>query len=94
MRAVIVVIVLCGAAPACAEQPTIKQLLTAEAKADLACRGASDPSQSTEECSRRDRLFGRLSQAGWCFGRVGQIEVAKEWHQCGTNSIRQSDLRP
>lgn len=80
--------------PAVAGEPTVKQLLAAEARANTKCRGSTDELTIAESCSQRDRLGGRLAQSGWCFGRIGQIEALKEWHPCGANSIRQDDLRP
>jgi hypothetical protein len=80
--------------PALAAEPTVKQLLAAEAQANSQCRDTYNEATTPEACSRRDRLVGRLSQVGWCYGKRGQIQADKEWHPCSANSIRQDDLRP
>ncbi|TXN40666.1 hypothetical protein FV232_27055 [Methylobacterium sp. WL30] len=95
MRAALVAFALVGSVTvARATEPTVKQLLAAEAQATRTCQGSADPSRAAEECSRRDRLFGRLSQLGWCFGMKGQTQGQKEWHPCGPNSVRSNDLQP
>jgi hypothetical protein len=94
MRTTLTLVFVLAAGSAYAAEPTVKQLLAAEAQASRVCQGSTDPDSATGECSRRDRLVGRLSQAGWCFGRVGQIQAQKEWHPCGPGSIRQNDLQP
>lgn len=72
--------------------PSVRDLLAAEAIADRNCRGSTDELVQAEQCARRDRLFGRLSQAGYCWGMKGQSEAEKKWHRCGPTSIYSNDL--
>ncbi len=71
MRAHLIAICLCAAfaMPAVAA-PSVQELLKAEATADAACRGSTEPESlhTQEECDRRDRLVGRLSQEGCATG--------------------------
>lgn len=67
--------------------PTVSELLKAEA-----CEGGGDPAIVSEQCRLRDRISGRLAQAGWCWGRKGQTDVRKEWHACQTDSIYEDDV--
>ena len=92
MRTALALAAFLVAGPAMAE-PTVKQLLAAEARATLKCQGSTNIDEVPEACSWRDRLVGRLSQSGYCFGRIGQLQGQKEWHPCGANSIRTDDLK-
>lgn len=72
--------------------PTVSELLKAEVKAAEACEGGGDPAVVSEQCRLRDRISGRLAQAGWCRGRKGQTDEKKEWHVCQPDSIYEDDL--
>lgn len=76
--------------------PSIKVLLRAEAAATLGCRDSDEPNsfQTQEECHRRERLVGRLTQAGMCYGKKGQVGAEMHWHRCGPGSFQNDDLRP
>lgn len=74
------------------QPPTILELLKAEAKATEACEGAGDSAIVAEQCRLRDRISGRLAQAGWCWGRKGQTDEKKEWHACQPDSIYEDDV--
>lgn len=97
MRAHLIAICLCAAfaMPAVAA-PSVQELLKAEATADAACRGSTEPESlhTQEECDRRDRLVGRLSQEGMCYGRQGEVGADMRWHRCGPGSLTINDLRP
>lgn len=73
--------------------PTVSELLKAEAKATEACEGGGDPAIVAEQCRLRDRISGRLAQAGWCWGRNGQTDEKREWHACQPDSIYEDDLK-
>ncbi|MCJ2059793.1 hypothetical protein MKL09_25085 [Methylobacterium sp. J-048] len=85
---------LVAASGAVAQQqpPTVPELLTAEAKAALGCESSGDPAIIREQCRLRDRLSGRLAQAGYCWGRKGQTDETKEWHACQPDSIFEDDI--
>ncbi len=85
-------IVATGGASAQQHLPTVPELLTAELKASQACEGAGDPAIIREQCRLRDRLSGRLAQAGYCWGRKGQTDEKKEWHACQPDSIYEDDI--
>lgn len=72
--------------------PTVLELLKAEGKAAEACEGSGDSGIVAEQCRLRDRLSGRLAQAGWCWGRKGQTDEKKEWHACQPDSIYEDDI--
>lgn len=97
MRITLVALTLLAANHAAvAAPPTVDQLLQAWHQANTTCRGSSKPDDFTtmDECSRRDRLGGRLNQAGWCYGKKGQAGYQQEWHRCGPNSNQTDDLKP
>lgn len=55
------------------------------------CRGGSgDDPRTTEACVARDTLTKQIDQAGWCYGREGQLGYQFEWHACGLDSNRPS----
>jgi hypothetical protein len=85
-------IVAAGGALAQQQPPTVPELLTAEAKAELGCESAGDPAIIREQCRLRDRLSGRLAQAGYCWGRKGQTDEKKDWHACQPDSIFEDDI--
>ncbi|KQP33410.1 hypothetical protein ASG60_15915 [Methylobacterium sp. Leaf469] len=72
--------------------PTVRDLLAAETKATQGCEGSGDPAAIREQCVLRDRLSGRLAQAGYCWGRKGQTDAKKAWHPCGPDSIYVDDV--
>ena len=74
------------------QMPTVPELLTAEVKASRACEGSGDPEVVREQCRLRDRLSGRLAQAGYCWGRKGQTDETKQWHACQPDSIYEDDI--
>lgn len=55
--------------------PTAQELLAAEAKAAQGCEGTGDMAVVKEQCTLKDRLSGRLAQAGYCWGRKGQVDA-------------------
>jgi hypothetical protein len=89
---VIAFVVAAGGAAAQQQPPTVLELLKAEDKAAEACEGSGDSAIVAEQCRLRDRLSGRLAQAGWCLGRKGQSDEKKEWHACQPDSIYEDDL--
>ncbi len=90
--AALALVVAAGGASAQQHVPTIPELLTAEANATQACEGSGDPAIIREQCRLRDRLSGRLAQAGYCWGRKGQTDEKKEWHACQPDSIYEDDI--
>lgn len=81
------------AAPALSRgTPTVQELLRAEAAATSKCQGSSDELVTSVACPLRDKLYGRLLQAGYCFGRIGQTQAEKSWHKCGAKSIFDNEL--
>ncbi|GJE09250.1 MULTISPECIES: hypothetical protein [Methylobacterium] len=85
-------VVAAGGAQAQQQRPTVPELLAAEAKAVQACEGSGDPAVIREQCRLRDRLSGRLAQAGYCWGRKGQADEKKDWHACQPDSIYEDDI--
>ena len=83
---------LAGAARAQQPLPTAEELVAAESRATQGCEGAGDPAVIKEQCTLRDRLSGRLAQAGYCWGRKGQTDARKAWHPCGPDSITVDDV--
>ncbi|MHC2107005.1 hypothetical protein [Methylobacterium sp. WL64] len=81
-----------GVALAQQPPPTVPELLSAEARAALGCEGSGDPAVIREQCRLRDRLSGRLAQAGYCWGRKGQTDEKKDWHACQPDSIFEDDI--
>ena len=75
--AALALVVTAGGAAAQQQMPTISELLTAEVKASRTCEGSGDPDVIREQCRLRDRLSGRLAQAGYCWGRKGQTDEKK-----------------
>ncbi|MCJ2104915.1 hypothetical protein MKK70_05875 [Methylobacterium sp. E-041] len=59
---------------------------------ERACEGSGDPDIIREQCRLRDRLSGRLAQAGYCWGRKGQTDENKQWHACQPDSIYEDDI--
>jgi hypothetical protein len=90
--AALALVVVAGGASAQQQLPTVPELLTAERKASQACEGSGDPAIIHEQCRLRDRLSGRLAQAGYCWGRKGQTDEKKEWHACQPDSIYEDDI--
>lgn len=90
--AALVLVAAAGGAQAQQQLPTVSELLTAELKATQACEGSGDPAVTREQCRLRDRLSGRLAQAGYCFGRKGQSEEKMGWHACQPDSIYEDDI--
>jgi hypothetical protein len=72
--------------------PTVSQLLAAESEATQGCEGTGDPAAIRDHCVRRDRLSGRLAQAGYCWGRKGQTDAKRAWHPCGPDSLTVDDV--
>lgn len=72
--------------------PTVPELLAAEVKATRGCDGSGDPAIIREQCRLRDRLSGRLAQAGYCWGRKGQTDEKKQWHACQPDPIYEDDI--
>ncbi|CAD5260358.1 exported hypothetical protein [Bosea sp. 62] len=53
------------------------------------CRGGSgDDPRTQKACAERDRVVAGLQQAGYCYGRRGQIGAQMSWHRCGADSLR------
>ncbi|KZB99326.1 hypothetical protein AU375_04402 [Methylobacterium radiotolerans] len=77
-----------------AEQPTVAELMKAENVADANCRGSADPEATVTrmECDRRSRIYGRLSQLGYCYGHRGQVGGDYRWHRCDPRSNTVDDL--
>ena len=90
--AALALVVTAGGAAAQQQMPTISELLTAEVKASRTCEGSGDPDVIREQCRLRDRLSGRLAQAGYCWGRKGQTDEKKLWHACQPDSIFEDDI--
>ncbi|MCJ2143754.1 hypothetical protein [Methylobacterium sp. E-066] len=90
--AALALVIAAGAAGAQQQPPTIPELLAAEAKAARGCEGSGDPAVSREQCRLRDRLSGRLAQAGYCWGRKGQSDEKKDWHACQPDSVFEDDI--
>ncbi|MCJ2085805.1 hypothetical protein MKK88_07330 [Methylobacterium sp. E-005] len=90
--AALALVVAAGGAQAQQQMPTVPELLTAELKAAQTCDGTGDPAIIHEQCRLRDRVSGRLAQAGYCYGRKGQSQEKKEWHACQPDSIYEDDI--
>lgn len=71
--------------------PTVPELLAAKTKTTQGCEVTGDLAVVKEQGTLRDRLSGRLAQAGYCWGRKVQTEVKKEWHSCGPDSTLYAD---
>ncbi|WP_264047988.1 hypothetical protein [Methylobacterium flocculans] len=92
VAAVLALLIASGEAFAQQQLPTAQELLAAEAKATQGCEGTGDTAIIKEQCTLRDRLSGRLAQAGYCWGRKGQMDAKKEWHPCAPDSIYVNDI--
>jgi hypothetical protein len=90
--AALALVVATGGANAQQPPPTVLELLKAEGKAAEACEGSGDSAIVAQQCRLRDRLSGRLAQAGWCYGRKDQSDEKKEWHACQPDSIYEDDV--
>ena len=88
----LVVLTVSNEASAQQQLSTVQELLAAEVKAAQGCEGTGDTAIIKEQCTLRDRLGGRLAQAGYCWGRKGQMDAKKEWHPCGPDSIYIDDI--
>ena len=90
--AALALVVAAGGAQAQQQMPTVPELLTAELKAARACESSGDPAVIREQCRLRDRLSGRLAQAGYCYGRKGQTEERERLARLQPNSIYEDDI--
>lgn len=65
------------------------ELLASYRSLNSACRGGSgDDPRTQRACAERDRVVSALQQAGYCYGRRGQIGAQMSWHRCGADSLR------
>ncbi len=55
------------------------------------CRGGSGDDPKTQRaCDRREEVGKQIDQAGWCYGREGQMGYQMQWHACGRGSSHPS----
>jgi hypothetical protein len=74
---------------ASAQAPRSEELIAIHQQLNGMCRGWSGDDPHTQQvCDVRDRLGGALKQAGYCFGRRGQVGAQMSWHRCGPDSLR------
>lgn len=65
------------------------ELIASYRALNSACRGGSgDDPRTQKACVERDRVVAGLQQAGYCYGRRGQIGAQMSWHRCGPDSLR------
>ena len=57
------------------------------------CQGSADPEgyEAKAACQKRDRLSGRLTERGYCFGLKSQPASQYRWHHCTPASNREDD---
>lgn len=73
------------------QPPAVTEWLAAEVNATRGYDGSGDPAIIRERCGLRDRLSGRLAQAGYCWSRKGQTDEKTAWHACQPTSIYEDD---
>lgn len=77
------------AAMAQAQAQSGDELIASYRSLNSACRGGSgDDPRTQTACAERDRVVARLQQAGYCYGRRGQVGAQMSWHRCGPDSLR------
>jgi hypothetical protein len=76
----------CTAEWSLAHKPTPKPsaLIAKEEHLDNLCRGSGKNS----DCLAREKLYYRLNNMGWCYGKENQGAPQYQWHHCGSNSIK------
>lgn len=71
----------------------VQELLDIWAAEDLACRGGPGDIETNRACNRRADAQEALDALGWCVGRRSDPPGERgQWHQCGPDSYRASDL--
>lgn len=76
-------------------QPSPSQFIKAWNEATFTCSGDTrNEDLRADECARAAALRAHLNERGWCFGKQGQAQYQKQWHQCKAGSIRPNDLLP
>lgn len=74
---------------AMAQAQSVDELIASYRALNSACRGGSgDDPRTQKACAERDRAVTGLQQAGYCYGRRGQIGAQMSWHRCGADSLR------
>ena len=77
------------AGAAMAQAMSEDELLADYRSLNSACRGGSgDDPRTQRACAERDRIVAALQQAGYCYGRRGQVGAQMSWHRCGADSLR------
>lgn len=65
------------------------ELIASFRSLNSACRGGSgDDPRTQRACAERDRVASALQQAGYCYGRRGEVGAQMIWHRCGPDSLR------
>ena len=69
----------------------IQKLILSEKELDNKCRGGSGNDPKTfEACDARDALAVKLNKLGWCYGKSNEAGYQMKWHQCESNSLKQT----
>lgn len=77
------------AGAAIAQAQSADELIASYRVLNSACRGGSgDDPRTQKACAERDRIVAGLQQAGYCYGRRGQVGAQMSWHRCGLDSLR------
>jgi hypothetical protein len=61
----------------------VGSLIAEEETLNRECRdGSGDNPETLKFCDKRDAVFTKLNELGWCFGREDQSEADKQWGKC------------
>jgi hypothetical protein len=61
----------------------VQQLVSQYDSANEACRGGSGDNPATHRaCQRREDVYSRIQNAGWCWGPAEAFEYQKHWVVC------------
>jgi hypothetical protein len=66
---------------------TPSALIAKEERLDNLCR-STGTEKGKHYCLAREKLYYRLNNMGWCYGKLDQGAPQYQWHHCGSNSIR------
>jgi len=83
-------ILLCGSAAIMAAPMSAlaggkpSALITQEQRLDNLCRDTG----TNADCLAREKLYYRINNMGWCYGKENQGAPQYQWHHCGPDSIR------
>lgn len=61
----------------------VEKLIGQYAVKNNECKNQAEESSKTKNsCDERNNLFKLIESKGWCYGKEGEAEFEKKWHQC------------